>query len=209
MRAFSPEQPRMTVENKKNSELEILNFEQVATLCCVSKDRVKKWVEKRCLKSLAKKNEQVRCDDLVDFLVQYNMTIPASILPVEAKKILFVFSSETLGYIYVTFLKHFFEKLREEEKFISDTICYNMKVKYKILTFVPDLIIADTIGAHDKALQLINFAKKTGEFKILAIIEKNLSEKKIGQIRAAKADAVVTRSIKINELVETIHTLFK
>ncbi|MBU1139307.1 MAG: hypothetical protein KKD01_17205 [Proteobacteria bacterium] len=199
----------MTVENKKNSELEILNFEQVATLCCVSKDRVKKWVEKRCLKSLAKKNEQVRCDDLVDFLVQYNMTIPASILPVEAKKILFVFSSETLGYIYVTFLKHFFEKLREEEKFISDTICYNMKVKYKILTFVPDLIIADTIGAHDKALQLINFAKKTGEFKILAIIEKNLSEKKIGQIRAAKADAVVTRSIKINELVETIHTLFK
>ena len=104
----------MTGESIKMSEIELLDFEQVASLCCVSQDRVRKWVEKRCLKSLSPETEQVRCDDLVDFLVQHNMTIPASLLPVEAKKILFVFSSETLGYIYITFLKHFFEKLRVE-----------------------------------------------------------------------------------------------
>lgn len=199
----------MTAGNKKKSEFELLDFEQVAALCCVSQERVKKWVEKRCLESLPTKSGQVRSDRLVDFLVQYNMTIPASILPVEAKKILFVFSSETLGYIYVTFLTHIFEKLREEENFISDTICYDQKVKYKILTFVPDLIIVDTIGAHEKALQLIDFSKKIGDARVLAIIEKDLSAKKIAQIKAANADGVVTRSIKINELVGTIHTLFK
>ena len=199
----------MTAGNIKNNKLEILDFEQVASLCSVSEKMVKKWVEKRGLKPLTKESEQVHCNDLVDFLVQYNMPIPAVILPVKAKKILFIFPSETLAYIYVTFLVHFFQKLRTEENFISDTICYDQKAKYKILTFVPDLIVTDTIGAHDDALRLINFAKKTGGFHILSIVEKNLSPKKIMQLKAAGADAVVARSIKIKELVKKIHSLFK
>ena len=199
----------MTPENITNNELEILDFKQVASFCCVSEKMVKKWVKKGVLKPLAKESEHVHCNDLVDFLVQYNMPIPALLLPVKAKKILFIFPSETLAYIYVTFLDHFFKKLRAEENFISDTICYDQKAKYKILTFLPDLIITDTIGAHDDALQLINFAKKTGGFHILSIVEKNLSLKNVMQFKAAGADAVVARSIKINELVKKIHSLFK
>ena len=199
----------MTTADKKNHETAILDFEQVASLCDVSKERVQTWVRKKGLMPFSKESEQVSCYDLVDFLMQYNMPIPASILPIKAKKILFIFSSETLEYIYVTFLVHFFHKLRAEENFISDTVCYDQKPKYKILTFVPDLIITDTIGAHDEALQLIEFAKKTGGFTILSIIEKNLPQNKIMQIKAAGADGVVTRCIKIDELVTQIHALFK
>ncbi len=199
----------MTAGNIKNNKLEIVTFEQVASLCCVSEDRVKKWVDKRGLKSLTKESEQVYRHDLVDFLVQYNMPIPPSILPVEAKKILFIFSSETLKYIYVTFLVHFFQKLRTEENFISDTVCYDQKAKYKILTFSPDLIVTYTISAYDNALQLIRFAKKTGGCRVLSIVEKNISKENMAQIKTAGADAVVERCIHINELVEKIHSLFK
>jgi len=199
----------MAAGNIKNNKLEIVTLKQVASLCCVSEDRVIKWIEKRGLKPLTKESEQVYCQDLIDFLVQYNMPIPASILPAEAKKILFIFSSQILKYIYVTFLVHFFQKLRTEENFISDTVCYDRKAKYKILTFAPDLIVTYTISAHDNALQLIRFAKKTGGCRVLSIVEKNISRENIAHIKAAGADAVVARCININELVETINSLFK
>lgn len=199
----------MSAGNIKKNKLEIVTLEQVASLCCVSEDRVKKWINTRGLKSLTKESEQIYCQDLIDFLVQHNMPIPASILPAEAKKILFIFSSQILEYIYVTFLVHFFEKLRNEENFISDSVCYDRKAKYKILTFAPDLIVTYTISAHNNALQLIRFAKKTGGCRVLSIVEKNISSENIAHIRAAGADAVVARCININELVEKINSLFK
>jgi len=128
---------------------------------------------------------------------------------VRRKKILFIFSSQILKYIYVSFLVHFFQKLRTEENFISDTVCYDRKAKYKILTFAPDLIVTYTISAHDNALQLIRFAKKTGGCRVLSIVEKNISRENIAHIKAAGSDAVVARCININELVEKINSLFK
>jgi len=199
----------MAAENIKNNKLEIVTFEQVALLCCVSEDRVKKWINKRGLKPLAKESEQVYCQDLIDFLVRHNMPIPASILPAEAKKILFIFSRRILKYIYVTFLVHLFQKLRTEDNFISDTVCYDRKAKYKILTFAPDLIVTYTTSAHDNALELIRFAKKIGGCRVLSIVENNISGENIAHIKAAGADAVVERCININELVKKIHSLFK
>ena len=206
---FSPEQTHMAAGKSINNKLEAVTLQQVASLCCVSEDRVKKWVNTSGLKPLTSESEQVYCQDLIDFLVRYNMPIPASILPAEAKKILFIFSSETLKYIYVTFLVHFFQKLRTEENFISDTVCYDQQAKYKILTFAPDLIVTYTISVHDNALQLISFAKKTGGCRVLSIVEKNISRENKTQIKTAGADAVVARCIHFNELVEKIHSLFK
>ncbi|MBW1751344.1 MAG: hypothetical protein JRJ37_11770 [Deltaproteobacteria bacterium] len=178
----------MAAGNSINNKLEVVTLKQVASLCCVSEDRVKKWVNKRGLKPLTSESEQVYCQDLIDFLVQYNMPIPASILPAEAKKILFIFSSETLKYIYVTFLVHFFQKLRTEENFISDTVCYDQQAKYKILTFAPDLIVTYTISAHDNALQLIRFAKKNGGCRVLSIVEKNISRENKTEIRSKQQE---------------------
>lgn len=194
---------------KKNNALERLAFEQVASLCCVSESKVKKWVKERGLPTITINPEQVYCNDLVDFLVQYNMPIPTSILPIKAKKILFVFSRETLGYIYITFLEKFFQKLRIEENFISDTVCYEQKVRYKILTFSPDLIVIDTIETFNKSLQLIKFAKNTSGCPILSIVGNHLSTDKAIQINAAGADAVVARSVNMEVLIEKIHSLFK
>ena len=199
----------MVKDKLKNNELQTLDFGQVASLCCVSRERVIGWVEKRGLKLQEKGSVRIYCHDLVSFLMQHNIPIPASVLPVNAKKVLFIFSGETLKYICVTFLSHVFQKLKAEENFISDGICYDSQAKYKILTFAPDLIVTYTVCAFDNALKLIRFAKTTGECRILSIVEEKISVENRMQITAAGADGVVERSIEINALVEKMHFLLK
>lgn len=199
----------MTSEIFKNFEEKILGIEQVANLCCVSVERVKKWIEGGLLKSSpGLEFGQTRREDLVSFLMQYNKPIPDSILPVKAKKILFIFSSETLGYIYVSFLINFFNKLKTEGNYISDYISYGKNANYKILTFDPDLIINDTIGAFDDSLKVITYAKNICDKKILAIVEKKETIENIDKVKLAGADGVVERSIDINELIDHIRKLF-
>lgn len=199
----------MTSEIFNNYEAKAIGIDQVANLCCVSVDRVRSWIERGLLKSsLSMEFEKTRREDLVDFLVQYNMPIPDSILPVKAKKILFIFSSETLAYIYVSFLINFFRRLKKEENFISDYVSYGKNTKYKILTFMPDLIITDTIGAFDESLEVINFAKNVGGEKLLSIVKKKESSENIEKIKRAGADGVVERCIDINELIVHIRKLF-
>ncbi len=194
----------------KEYEKKPLDLDQVASVCCVSTNRVKRWIEQRGLKTFSHNDTmKIQGDDLVDFLVQYNMPIPESILPLKAKKILFIFSIETMEYIYVTFLINFFQKLRKEENFISDSVSYGKNAEYKILTFTPDLIITDTIGDFDNAINVINFARNIGGIKLLSIIDKNADEKIRRNIMSAGADAVVSRCIDINELVEQAHSLFR
>ena len=199
----------MTSEIFNNYEAKAIGIDQVANLCCVSVDRVRSWIERGLLKSsLSLEFEKTRREDLVDFLVQYNMPIPDSILPVKAKKILFIFSSETLAYIYVSFLINFFRRLKKEENFISDYVSYGKNTKYKILTFMPDLIITDTIGAFDESLEVINFAKNVGGEKLLSIVKKKESSENIEKIKRAGADGVVERCLDINELIVHIRKLF-
>jgi hypothetical protein len=199
----------MTFEIFDNYEAKAIGINQVANLCCVSVDRVRSWIEKGLLKSsLSLEFGKTRREDLVDFLMQYNMPIPDSILPVKAKKILFIFSSDTLEYIYVSFLINFFDKLKKEENFISDYVSYGKNAKYKILTFMPDLIITDTIGAFDESIEIINFAKDIGSEKLLSIVEKNETIANIDKIKRAGADGVVERCIDINELTRHIRKLF-
>lgn len=210
LRRVTPHQSGTMFRTVKENEKTPLDLEQVASVCCVSTNRVKRWIEKRGLKALSHNDVmEIQGDDLVDFLVQYNMPIPESILPLKAKKILFIFSAETLEYIYVTFLINFFHKLRKEENFISDSVSYGKNAEYKILTFTPDLIITDTIGDFDNAIDVINFARNIGEIKLLSIIDKNADEKIKQKIMSAGADAVVSRCIDINELVEQAHSLFR
>lgn len=199
----------MVTDKLKNDALKMLDFGQVASLCCVSRNRVNVWVEKRGLKPLEKGSGYIYCHDLVSFLMRHNMPIPTSVLPVTAKKILFIFSSETLRHICFTFLENVFNKLRAEENFISDAICYDHHAKYKIFTFAPDLIVTYTICAFDNALKIIRFAKTTGECRILSIVENHMSEKSREQIEIAGADAIVNRSIAMGVLVEKMHFLLK
>ena len=194
----------------KRNEIISLDIEQVASVCCVSEARVHRWIETRGLKvRVQDENSNIASSDLVDFLVQYNMPIPGIILPAKAKKILFVFASETLEFIYVNFLIKFFHKLKKDANFICDYIAYGKDAEYKLMTFVPDLLVTDTISAYPEAIKLNNYSREMGGNKILSIIDKNMNDQNINNIKLSGAEAVVTRCIDINDLVEQVNGLFQ
>lgn len=187
-----------------------LDIEQVAKVCCVSPTRVHRWVETRGLR--VKRQGaclSVNSSDLIDFLVQYNMPIPETILPTWSKKILFVFASETLEIIYVKFLIKFFRKLKEDANFVCDYAPYGKEAEYKAMTFAPDLLVTDTISAYSEAIKLNRHFKEMGGAKILSIVDKGMGKEDVHRVRFSGADAVVPRSIEINILVEQCHALFQ
>jgi len=194
----------------KEKEVVSLDIEQVASLCCVSEARVHRWIETRGLKvNVQDESSNITSSDLVDFLVQYNMPIPGIILPAKAKKILFVFASETLEFIYVNFLIKFFNKLKKDANFICDYIAYGKDAEYKLMTFVPDLLVTDTISAYPEAIKLNNYFRDMGGNKILSIIDRGMTDQDRKNIKLSGADAVVTRCIDINTLVEQVNGLFQ
>ena len=151
---------RMTLEMFEKQGVTSLDIKQVASVCCVSVDRVHLWIKKRGLKAtLHENNYHVVGSDLVDFLVQYNTPIPGVILPAQAKKILFVFSKETLEFIYVKFLTNFFRKLKNDADFVCDFVSYGKDAKYKLMTFLPDLLVTDTTSTCSEAIKLNEFSK--------------------------------------------------
>lgn len=200
----------MAIQLLKKHEIIFLGIEQVASVCCVSEARVHRWIETKGLKASGQgENINILSSDLVDFLVQYNMPIPQVILPAEAKKILFVFASETLEFIYVTFLIKFFHKLKNDANFICDCVAYGKDAELKLMTFVPDLLVTDTVSACTEAIKLNTYSKEIGGNKILSIIDQGMDQEDIHKIQCSGAEAVVTRRIEINALVEQVNALFQ
>ena len=185
-----------------------LKIEQVAVLCSVSVSRVHNWIEKNGLKVFASgESRRVRQQDLVNFLIQYNMPIPKGILPVNAKKVLLVYSDRRGRKAGLKFLQMLSEKIGRQAHCFADSVVYGKGAEYKILTFVPDLILADTMNAWEEALAVIRFAGSIGGMRAVALVRRNLAGLKRAQMFRAGAHAVIERNSGWNELLGCLNTV--
>jgi len=190
-----------------------LSMEQVAAICGVSQERVRRWIDKKSL--LAKRAEGcgllVRRDDLIDFLVQHNIPIPEAILPFTAKKILFVLSQEAMEDIFMQFVMRFFERLKKEANFIVDYASYGTSLKMKMIVFRPDLVVFGVSGegkAAATASSLIKNNEGYSSVKIIAITKKDVTENISNYLLSNGVDAIIPRSIELKSLVEKIKNLY-
>ena len=198
----------MTAESEKKG-VPPLRIEQVATLCGVSVARVDSWIEKNGLKFMGIRGERkVRQEDLVGFLIHYNMPIPAGILPMNAKKILFIYPErrgKKAGQAYLKLLaKHFCQKAN----CYLDGVTFGKIAEYKILTFLPDLILADAVNGEQEALSLIRFIKSIGGMRAVALVHHNLAQAKRERFLAAGAHVVMDRNSGWEELLGCISRVF-
>ncbi len=192
---------------------EILNIEQVASICGVSINRVHRWIKKKGLKALQHEGnrEKIEREKLIDFLLQHNMPLPESIIPFKAKKILFVFSSEMVNDLFVQFFFRFLEQIRKEVNCIIDYIAYGPSVKMKIMIFKPHLVLLDTAGCEIDAMNTEKFINNTDEFsmiKVASLIEAITTDSSNNDIQNISANAVVPRCIDIHLLIRKIKGLF-
>jgi hypothetical protein len=199
----------MMTESTEKNGTPALKIEQVAVLCCVSVTRVRNWIEKNGLKVIASAGcQKVRQKDLVNFLIQYNMPIPKGILPVNAKKVLLVYSEKRGRKSGIEFLQTLSSKIGRQSHCFTDIVSYGKGAEYKILTFVPDLILADTLYAWEEALGVIRFAGSVGGMRAVALVRRNLAGEKRAQLFKSGAHAVVERKSGWKELLGCLNTVF-
>ena len=196
-------------ERTEKDKAPALKIEQVAVLCGVSVTRVRNWIEKNGLKVIITAGcQKVRQKDLVNFLIQYNMPIPKGILPVNAKKILLVYSDKKGKRAGVEFLQTLSSKIGGQSHCFTDIVTYGKGAEYKILTFVPDLILTDAINAWEEALGVIHFAGSIGGMRTVALVRRNLTGAKRAQMFRSGAHAVIERKSGWKELLGCLNTVF-
>jgi hypothetical protein len=188
-------------DKKDDKTTPALRIEQVAQLCGVSVARVQAWIEKNGLISInAKEDLKVCQDDLARFLMRFNMPIPAGILPVNAKKVLFVGSGHRGGKAGERFFRLFSEQFRSKANCFLDCVTFGKGAEYKILTFLPDLILSDAVNGSDEPLQLLDFIQSIGGMRTIVLVRRNLAKNKRERILTAGAHAVIERNLAWEEL---------
>lgn len=151
---------------------QILNLDDVASICGVSLNRVRRWIEKRGIKvfKLRGGEETVRHEDFIDFLVRYNMPIPPAIIPFNAVKILFIHTKGVCGSGFIKFLVRFMAGVKNEGNYILDHITYGADAKMKIMIFRPDVLILDLTKASREAVTILRLVRENEEFSGTRII---------------------------------------
>jgi hypothetical protein len=198
----------MTAENEKRG-VPALRIEQVATLCSVSVARVDSWIEKNGLKFMSAGGERkVRQEDLVGFLIHYNMPIPAGILPINARKVLFIYPERRGKKAAEAFLKLFAKHFCQKANCFLDAVTFGKAAEYKILTFLPDLILTDAVNGEQEALSLIRFINSIGGMRAVALVRHNLAPVKRERFLAAGAHVVMDRNSGWEELLGCISRVF-
>ncbi|MBU1564020.1 MAG: hypothetical protein KJ630_00155 [Proteobacteria bacterium] len=189
-------------ENTEKERASALKIEQVALLCGVSVARVDNWIEKNDLRVIVSEGDRkVGKEDLVGFLMHYNMPIPAGILPINARKLLFVCSAKRGKKAGHKFFRHFSEQFGRKANCFLDSVTFGKSAEYKILTFLPDLILADAVNGDEEALNVIRFVKSIGGMRAVALVRRNLAWAKREQMLAAGAHAVMERNSEWEELL--------
>jgi hypothetical protein len=172
-----------------------LKIEQVAILCGVSVSRVDNWIEKNGLKAVdVNGTRKVRQEDLVEFLLHYNMPIPKGILPVNARKLLLVYSAgRGRGAVY-SFLKSLSDKMSSKFRNITDSVTYGKSAEYKILNFVPDLVLVDAVHSDDDALGVVRFVRSIGGMRSVVLVRRNMAVARRAELIRSGAHAVIERN---------------
>lgn len=185
-------------------------LDQIASLCGVSLLRVRRWIEKKGLQvcSTDGSEEIIRHADLIDFLVKYNMPIPDSIMPFQAKKLLFIHSNYSGERLFIRFLVHFLGQLKKEQRnLIADHVSYGPDAKMKVLVFKPDLIILDMMESDQEALAMWRQIKNTEEFsssRVVAITGSGILEEKKAAFQKDGIDEVVSNPVEIEQLAKRL-----
>jgi len=190
-----------------------LNLEQTAAVCGVSLSRVKKWIGGRGLKvdTNDPDNAMVNHDDLIDFLIKYNMPIPESFIPYKAKKLLITYTSTDNNCSFIKFLVRFLGELKKETNFIVDHVAYGTDTKMKLMVFKPDLILLDMTINETDALDICRFVKETDEYSPVRLI--GVSSDHLYKLHESIAmtygiDKILNRSIEISPFIQNLKYFF-
>jgi hypothetical protein len=124
------------------TNLEYLDLEQAAVICCVSDERFGKWIAKGIIPVIEFKGKKlIHSHDLIQHLVRHNIPIPGRLLQGSSKKILFILTDETIPHTVTTEVIWALYRLRKRASYVFDFVRFDTNIELKIITFHPDMIV--------------------------------------------------------------------
>ena len=124
------------------NDLEYLDLEQAAIICCVSDERFNKWIEKGVVPVIDLNGKKlIHSHDLIQHLIRHNIPIPDRLLQGTNKKILFVLTETDIPQSVATEFIWTLFRLRKRSAYIFDFARYDRNVELKIITLRPDIIV--------------------------------------------------------------------
>lgn len=156
----------MANEQKNNllpEDLEYLSFEQAASICSISKERLARWVEKGVLPVItSNENSLIRSQDLIQHLIRHNIRIPERLLQGTTKKILFILMQAEISASMTRDIIWALYRQREHSSYIFDFIQHDENTELKIITFDPDAIFLLQTGEQPANEAPLNFSAILG-----------------------------------------------
>jgi len=133
------------------NDLEYLDLEQAAIICCVSDERFSKWIEKGVVPVIDRNGKKlIHSHDLIQHLIRHNIPIPDRLLQGNNKKILFVLTDNDIPQPVATEIIWALFRLRKRTAYIFDLVRYDTNVELKIITLQPDIIVLLLQEAFDQ-----------------------------------------------------------
>jgi hypothetical protein len=134
--------PNPTKKTSPPNDLEYLDLEQAAIICCVSEERFNKWIEKGVVPVIDRNGKKlIHSHDLIQHLIRHNIPIPDRLLQGSNKKILFVLTDKDIPQSVATEFIWTLFRLRKRSGYIFDVVRYDRDVELKIITLRPDIIV--------------------------------------------------------------------
>lgn len=185
--------------NKRN-----LTTGDIAKLCGVNFRTVIRWIQRGHLKAFqlpGRGDNRVQIADFIEFLNENNMPIPEELQP-SARRVLIVEGDEKTS----ARMDKALTGAGYETRIAGDGFSAGALVS----SFDPMVMIVD-VGMKgidgDQAIGLVRGDARLSLAKIIAVTSASTSKKKRDELRAAGADEVFNRPVRVADLVATVSAL--
>jgi hypothetical protein len=122
-------------------DLEYLSFEQAASICSISEERLVRWIDKGMLPVITvQKQSLIRSQDLIQHLIRHNIRIPQRLLQGNIKKILFILMQTEIPASMTRDIIWALYRQMDHASYVFDFIEDDENTELKIITFDPDAI---------------------------------------------------------------------
>lgn len=122
-------------------EIAYLDLEQAAAICCVSRERFAKWIQRGAIPVVEHENNTlIHSHDLIRHLIRHNIPIPERLLSGRSKKVLFVLTDDQPDQAVIKAVLRMLYRMREQDVAVVDLVRQDADMELKVITLNPDLI---------------------------------------------------------------------
>jgi len=193
--------------SEKNGQ-RLLTVEEIATACCITNDKVQKWLDDDHLKRARPGVDLLDSAEVISFLIRHNLPVSPWLLPPQTKKILFIASDEDEFQDQSATLDHICRFFAECCNILVETSLAGKYADLCIFTFCPNIVVVFIKKYSEHTETTLNFLSSIPEQKTILIVDELLWKAKIDGLLTLPAHLIVSENTPVAHLLSQLQSVF-